>query len=108
MVILGGWVFLMSEVPPYRPQFAWGNHQRWIGNGVVYMGTSLIIKRTPLGPYHRPMPRVLGGSKGVERFLMGEVPLYALYNTCCSYRLQSAERTSAQHLPVKCPFTICT
>ena len=27
-----------------------------------YRGTSLIVKRTPLGPYRRPMPRVLGGS----------------------------------------------
>ena len=26
------------------------------------MCTSLIRKRNPLGPYHRPMPRVLGGS----------------------------------------------
>ena len=34
-------------------------------------GTSLIRKRTPLGPYRRPMPRVLGGG----RFLMSEVPL---------------------------------
>ena len=40
------------------------------------MGTSLIRKRTPLGPFHRPMPRVLGGSLGVGRFLMGEVTLY--------------------------------
>ena len=30
-------------------------------------------KRTPLGPYRRPMPRVLGGSQGVGRFLMREV-----------------------------------
>ena len=27
-----------------------------------YRGTSLTRKRTPLGPYRRPMPRVLGGS----------------------------------------------
>ena len=27
----------------------------------MYRGTSLIRKRTPLGPYRRPMPRVLGG-----------------------------------------------
>ena len=32
--------------------------------GVVsnYRGTSLIRKLTPLGPYRRPMPRVVGGS----------------------------------------------
>jgi len=33
-------------------------------------------KRTPLGPYRRPLPRVLGRSLGVRRFLMGEIPLY--------------------------------
>jgi hypothetical protein len=38
-------------------------------------GTSLIRKRTPLGPYRRPMSRDLGGSWGGERFLMSEVPL---------------------------------
>ena len=47
------------------------------GNG-AYKGTSLTRKRNPLGPYHRPLPRVLGGSQGGGRFLMGEVPLYAL------------------------------
>ena len=30
----------------------------------------------PLGPYSRPMPWVLGGSKGGGRFLVSEVPLY--------------------------------
>ena len=42
---------------------------------VAYRDTLLIIKRTPLGPYHRSMPRILGGSYGGGRFLMGEVPL---------------------------------
>jgi len=28
----------------------------------LYRGTSLTRKRTPLGPYRRPEPRVLGGS----------------------------------------------
>jgi len=41
----------------------------------AYRGTSLSRKRTPLGPYRRPMPRVLGGFWGGECFLMGEVPL---------------------------------
>ena len=41
-----------------------------------YRGASLIRKRTPLGPYRRPMPRVLRGSYGNERFLMGEIPVY--------------------------------
>ena len=46
-----------------------------------YRGTSLIRKRPPLGPFRRPLPRVLGGSKGGGRFLMGEMPLY--HKTCC-------------------------
>ena len=29
---------------------------------LLHRGTSLIRKRYPLGPYRRPMPRVLGGS----------------------------------------------
>ena len=40
-----------------------------------YLGTLLTRKRTHLGPFHRPMPRVLGGSQGGGRFLMGEVTL---------------------------------
>ena len=28
----------------------------------LYRGTLLIRKRTPLGPYRRPMPRVVGGT----------------------------------------------
>jgi len=32
-----------------------------------YRGTSLVRKRTPLGPYRRPMPRVLGWSSGGGR-----------------------------------------
>ena len=39
------------------------------GLGVrVYRGTSLTGKRTPLGPYRRPMPRVLGGPRRVGVF----------------------------------------
>ena len=45
-------------------------------SAVPYRGTSLIKKRTPLGPYRRPMPRVPGGSEGGWRFLLGKVPLY--------------------------------
>ena len=32
---------------------------------------SLTRKRTPLGPYRRPMPRVLGRSLGGGRYLKG-------------------------------------
>ena len=58
----------------------WDYGFKGLGRGVVgtltYRVTSLARKRTPLGPYRRPMPRVLGGSWGDGRFLMGEVPLY--------------------------------
>jgi len=37
----------------------------------VYRGTSLKRKRTPLVPYRRPMPRVLGGSWGGWAFSYG-------------------------------------
>ena len=40
-----------------------------------YRGNSRIRKRTPLGPYRRPVPRVLGESYGGGRFLIGQVPL---------------------------------
>ena len=36
--------------------------QTWDGFHSPYRGTSPIRKRTLLGPYRRPMPRVLGGS----------------------------------------------
>ena len=42
----------------------------------TYRGTSLTRTRTPLGPCRKPLPRVLGGSKGGWRFLMREVPLH--------------------------------
>ena len=34
-----------------------------------YRDTSLIKKRTPIGPYRKPLPRVVGRSKGVVVFL---------------------------------------
>ena len=37
---------------------------------------------TPLGPYRRPMPRVIGGSWVGGRFLMSEVPLYLAPSLC--------------------------
>ena len=46
-----------------------------LGRG-AYRGTSLARKRTPQGPYRRPVPRVPRGSKGGGRFHMGEVPLF--------------------------------
>ena len=50
---------------------AWGCR-----NSGTYRGTSLTRKRTPLGPYRRPMLRVLGGSERGGYFLIGVVPLY--------------------------------
>jgi len=40
-----------------------------------YRGSSHKRKRPPLGPYRTPMLRVLGGSQGVRRFLIGDVHL---------------------------------
>ena len=54
--------------------------------GGAYRGTSLIRKRTWLGPYRRHMPSVLWGSYscwGVG-FFIGEVPLKG--DTCNEYR----------------------
>jgi hypothetical protein len=42
--------------------------------GMRNKGTS-IEKRSLLGPYRRPMSRVLGGSQGVGLFCMSEVSL---------------------------------
>ena len=49
--------------PPLLPPFS-----------ANYGGTSFEITHTSLGPYHRPMPMVLGGSERGKRFLMSEVP----------------------------------
>ena len=94
MVILGGGLFLMSEVPLQLPDFVFraaserkGKNSRRFGYlclkakakklavttlFVPYRGTSLIRKRTSVGPYGRTMPRGLGpylgaydGSRGV-------------------------------------------
>ena len=64
----------MSEVPLY-PSIPPNGGLQWdfsndpevdnpyaLRYAVAYRGTSLTKKRTPLGPYRRPMPRVLGGS----------------------------------------------
>ena len=40
----------------------------------LYRGTSLSRKLSPLGPYRRPMPRVLGGSWGVRVLLWARYP----------------------------------
>ena len=42
--------------------------------GCCYRSILLIRKRTPLGPYRKPMSRIPGGCCG-GHFLMGDVPL---------------------------------
>jgi len=41
------------------------------GLETAYRGTSPVRQRNPLGPYRRPMPRVLGGSWGGGGVIMG-------------------------------------
>ena len=63
MVILGVWVFLMSEVPLYERWCVFaaimGLHAHWDKAEHDYMGTSLIRTAGPVGPYSIPMPRDL-------------------------------------------------
>jgi len=65
-----------------------------------YRGTSFIRKQPLVGHYRRHMPRVLGGSLGGERFLMGEVPLYG-HSTAPSPQLvrRSAHYTTINLIP---------
>ena len=64
----------MIEVHLYMGRFSGKSKVGWSRS--PGRGTSLTGKCTTLGPYCRPMPRVLGGSYGGGRFFMGEVPLY--------------------------------
>jgi len=58
MVILGGWVFLVSEVPLHT---MWQEDTDVLAMIYVqgYRGTSLIRKRAPLGSCSRAAPRAL-------------------------------------------------
>jgi hypothetical protein len=54
-----------------------GEHHCWeylLGPSLPYRLISLIRKRTPLGPYRRPMPRVIGGHRGVVIFSWARYP----------------------------------
>ena len=51
------------------------NTERSSHRKVIYRGTSPIGNIAPLGPYSRPMPRVIWRSWGGLPFLMSEVPL---------------------------------
>jgi hypothetical protein len=61
----------------------------------ICRGNSLLRKRTPLGPYRRPMPRVLGGSSGGRHPLMGEIPLYSQRPRRCSTTRRAATECEA-------------
>ena len=75
MGVLGGWAFLMGEVPLYILEVAMGVvFDPWQVVGpprfaLWYRGTSLIRNRPPLGPYSRPMPRAQKWSYGGGGFL---------------------------------------
>ena len=58
--------------------------------GCCYRGTSLIRIRLPLGPYRRPMPRVLGGGYGGWAFSYGRgTPVGGHWNVSCRRALLS-------------------
>jgi len=59
----------------------------------IYKGTSLIRKRTPLGPYRRPMPRVLWGSQGGGRFPMWRSTPASPFEDCMCLRANTSEST---------------
>ena len=65
MVFLGGGTVSYERGTPVR-RVGWrvkGAHGvRNLSHRAIRRGTSLMRKRTPLGPYRVPMPRVLGGS----------------------------------------------
>jgi hypothetical protein len=67
-------------------------------SGRDYRSTSLTRKRTPLGPYCRPMPRVLGGFWGGGHFLMGEVPLHGQVSTAILHETGSPSSLLVQDL----------
>ena len=46
----------------------------------MYRSTSLTRKRNPLGFYHRPVPRALGGSLGIGVFLWARYPCIPIRN----------------------------
>ena len=52
----------------------------------------------PLGPYRRPMPRVLGGPRGVDVFLWARYPC-RVPNLIRSRRESAIERGSAYESP---------
>jgi len=59
-------MFLMSEQTLYLAESA---------HALSLQGYLAHQNQAPMGPHSRPMPRVLGGSQGGGRFLMGELSL---------------------------------
>ena len=87
MVILEGWVFLMSKVPLYSTPQNLKPHESslhdfgdWAGEGLhhAYKGTSLVRNCFPLRPYSRPMPRALWWSGQLEVSYQRGTPVPAL------------------------------
>ena len=69
MVLLGGWVFLVSEVPLYLKG---GGQGRALD---VYRGTSIIKNSHPPQDHHRTQGIVLLWGPGRGLLLVSEVPL---------------------------------
>jgi hypothetical protein len=77
----------------------------WVFSGSWWVAFSCklgtpVRKRTPLGPYGRSMPRVLGGSYGSGCFLMGEVPLQDVSGRAHLVMLHTQE--TASRYPTTC------
>jgi len=87
-VILGWWLFLISEVPLYTlnwrkrgrsfPSKSHACHRTTPFITSLQRGTSLIRHRAPLGPCSRTLPRAPRWSRGGGRFLASELSLYTL------------------------------
>ena len=68
--------YVLFEIPLCRASSkdepSLGGRRLWLpGMDLPYRGTSLIRKRIPLGPYRRPMSRVLKGVLGGFAFSYG-------------------------------------
>ena len=55
-------VVLISNSKQYVDDFVEELRRPQVARHFIYRGISLTRKRTPIGPYRSPMPRVLGGS----------------------------------------------
>ena len=70
----------------------------------MYISTSLMRKHNSLGPHRRPMPRIVGGSKRVGLFLMGEILLYMhMYMSRISSAGRAASTEKDREIPAEIP-----